>query len=82
MSDYTEKYSNNNDEYDYELYILAELNYQKMHPGEVNIFPIDWYSMNDYKYKSEIIAEALNKHIDIEATELYQNRYENGKFIR
>ncbi len=42
MSDYTEKYSNNNDEYDYELYILAELNYQKMHPGEVNIFPIDW----------------------------------------
>lgn len=71
-----------NDKYDYELYVLAELNYIKKYPNNNDIFPTDWYSTKDYKYKTEVIAEALRKNILIEETELYQNRFDNKKFVK
>ena len=74
--------SNKIDDYDYNLYVIAELNYSKHHDGEQNIFPIDWYSTKDYKYKTEIIAEALKKNILIEDTELFQNRFKDNHFIK
>ena len=71
-----------NDKYDYELYVLAEANYVKKHYNDKNIFPTDWYSTKDYKYKTEVIAEALRKNILIEEKELYQNRFDNKKFVK
>ena len=46
----------------YNLYVLAEIAYQKEHQDldKNELFPADWYSINDYKSKVEIIAEALN----------------------
>lgn len=72
---------NNNDDYDMHLYVMAELKYNANHSNEKDIFPIDWYSITDYKDKVEIISEALKKNIRIEETELYQTRYERGKFV-
>ena len=74
--------SNNINNDDYNLYILAELNYKEHHQGELNIFPADWYSIEDYKYKTKIIAEALMNNTSIENTPLYQNRYNTGNFIK
>lgn len=59
---------------DFDLYVLAELNYKKKYLNEENIFPVDWYSSKNYKLKTEIIAEAIKKNIKIEETELYQNK--------
>ncbi len=73
---------NNLKNYDYNLYVIAELNYKKHHEGEEDIFPVDWYSSKDYKYKTEIIAEALRNNILIEETELFQNRFKENHFIR
>ena len=69
-----------NDKLDYNLYVIAELNYKKLHANEENIFPVDWYSTKDYKYKNEIIVEAIKKNITIEETELFQNRFIKRKF--
>ncbi len=70
------------DNSDYNLYVLAELNYKKQHENEGDIFPVDWYSSKDYKYKTQIIVEALINNITIEVTELFQNRFDNNKFIK
>ena len=63
------------DELDFNLYVIAELRYKKLHQGESNIFPIDWYSSKDYKLKNKIIAEAIDKNIAIKNTKLYQNKF-------
>ena len=59
---------------DYKLYVIAELNYRKAHPQlpvEV-LYPNDWNSFTNYRTKSEIIAEALQKQELIINTERYQ----------
>ncbi len=63
------------DQLDYNLYIIAEVNYKKKNEGKNNIFPEDWYSSQNYKLKTEIIAEALKKDILIQNTELYQSQF-------
>ena len=63
------------DELDFNLYVLAELKYKKIHNNEKNIFPIDWYSSKNYKLKVEIIAEAIKNNIKINETSLYQNKF-------
>ena len=72
---------NTYDKDDYNLYVLAELSYRNQHSNEKDIFPNDWYSMQDYKYKVEILAEAIANKKIIEETYLYQTRYDNHKFI-
>ena len=66
------------DDMDLNLYIMAELQYKKIHNDSDDIFPIDWYSTQNYKLKTEIIAEAIKKNIDIEETELYQKNMVEG----
>ena len=63
------------DELDFNLYVIAELRYKELHQGEDNIFPIDWYSSKNYKLKNKIIAEAIEKNIEIKKTELYQTKF-------
>lgn len=66
------------DELDYKLYVLAELNYKKAHPGmsEEELYPTDWFSINNYKLKSEIIAEAIKENVLVQDTKRYQSRQE------
>ena len=66
------------DELDLNLYVMAELNYKKLHDSDDNIFPMDWYSNKNYKLKTEIIAEAIKKNIKIEDTELYNTKFIEG----
>lgn len=70
-----------NDDLDYRLYVLAEIAYEKEHQelSEEDMFPIDWYSINNYKVKIEIIEEALKRKVLIKDTERYQNRIEGVK---
>ncbi len=60
-------------ELDYKLYVLAELSYNKQHPNlkEEELYPLDWYSFNNYKLKNEIIAEALREKKLIKDTQKY-----------
>ncbi len=60
---------------DYNLYVIAELAYQKKHINESDSFPVDWYSSANYRLKTEIIAEALKNNIKIEETDLYKNSF-------
>ena len=63
---------------DYKLYVLAELSYKKEHPGvkEETLFPLDWYSISDYKLRNEIIAEAIREKKLIEETQKYKGQKE------
>mgnify|MGYP003308594653 CR=1 FL=1 len=51
------------DDLDYNLYVLAEIAYKKENENidEDNLFPIDWYSITNYKVKVEIIGEAIKE---------------------
>ena len=64
----------NDEQMHYSLYILAEISYKHAHPDtdEDDLFPFGWYATRNYKLKTEIIAEALKKGIDVTETELYQ----------
>ncbi len=63
-----------NDEMDHKLYVLAELNYAESHLeiDSEEIYPLNWYNSSNYKLKTEIIAEALEKNILIEETDLFK----------
>lgn len=67
-----------NDDLDYRLYVLAEIAYKEEHQDleDEQIFPVDWYSITNYKVKVEIIGEALKENKLIIETKLYQNRIE------
>ena len=61
------------DELDYNLYVIAELSYKKEHPEikEDDLYPANWYSINNYKLKNEIIAEAIQKKVLVKDTPKY-----------
>ena len=67
------------DELEYKLYVLAELNYKKEHPDkkEEDLYPFDWFSINNYRLKNEIIAEALKNGKLIKDTQKYQMTLED-----
>lgn len=67
-----------NEDLDYNLYVLAEIAYQKEHEdlSEQELFPHDWYSITNYKVKVEIIGEALKENILVHETKLYKDRIE------
>ena len=66
----------NNEEMEYHLYILAELTYKKEHEkenlDEYELFPLDWYSSDDYKLKNKILEEAIMNNKLISQTEQFQ----------
>jgi hypothetical protein len=64
---------------DYKLYVLAELNYKKSNPDvlEENLYPDDWFSINNYRLKNEIIAEAIRDKKLIKDTQKYQQARED-----
>ena len=63
---------------DFNFYVVAELAYKKKYNKGDNIFPFDWYSSQNYKLKTDILAEALKNNIKIADTELYQNEFIEG----
>lgn len=67
-----------NEDLDYRLYVLAEIAYEKENPGktEEELFPLDWYSITNYKSKIEIIEEAIKNKVLIKDTQKYINRIE------
>ena len=69
------------DEDDYKLYILAELYYKQDHNNipENELFPREWYSIKDYKTKTEILGESLKNNIRIEDTQRYVDIQEGVK---
>ena len=72
------------DDEDYKLYVLAEITYTKENENvdEKELFPADWYSINNYKVKVEIIAEALNNKCLIVETQKYQDRVEGIRLVK
>ena len=66
---------------EYDLYILAELSYKKEHSdlSDEELFPNNWYSIKDYRAKTLIIDEALEKNILIKETEKYKDILEGTK---
>ena len=71
-----------NDELDYQLYVIAELSYKKAHPEieEEELFPIEWYGYNNYKLKTEIIAEAIKDNILVNEVPSYNELIEQVKY--
>ena len=70
-----------NEDLDYRLYVLAEIAYEKENEGlsDEELFPMDWYSITNYKSKIEIIEEAIKNNILIKDTQKYQSRIEGVK---
>ena len=66
---------------EYDLYILAELSYKKEHSdlSDEELFPSNWYSIKDYRFKTLIIDEALEKNILIKDTKKYIEALEGSK---
>ena len=64
-----------NDELDYQLYVMAEISYTKMCEAqgieEDEMYPPDWYGMRDYHAKVEMLAEAIQKEEPVGETTLY-----------
>lgn len=62
----------------YNIYVLAEIAYKKEHKDleEHDLFPSDWYSIQNYQVKTQIIAEALKNKMLVSETNLYKNRVE------
>lgn len=69
-----------NDQLDYDLYVFAEISYTEAHKDiyEEELFPINWYASKNYMLKNKIIAEALEKNIAIEETELFKKAQMKG----
>lgn len=65
------------DRMEYDLYVLAEINYKDLFKLQENIFPSDWYNSKDYKLKTEIIAQAIDNNILIVDTPLYKEKFVN-----
>ena len=62
-----------------ELYILLETAYvkrekekNKLNFDEKDIFPYDWYGIQDYKTKIDILLESISNNQLIENTQMYR----------
>ena len=62
---------------DKDLYVIAVLRYKEANPNLTTeeLFPFDWNSNSNYHLKIEIIAEAIQNHILIKDTKLYQEGF-------
>ena len=52
------------DKMDYDLYVLAEIKYKSIFKLESDdrLFPGEWYASDNYKLKTEILAEAIENN--------------------
>ena len=69
---------------DKDLYVLAFMRYKEKNPNKSDeeLFPPKWDLSRNYHLKVEIIAEAIQKHILIEETDLYKNKFiDNGCIV-
>ena len=66
---------------DFNIYVIAEIQYKKVNENKENIFPRDWYTFKDYKIKTEIIAEAIKNKQLIKDTIMYQKYFNNDCVI-
>ena len=65
---------------DKNIYVMIELRYLKENNRNINdnnsdLFPQNWYKINDYKLKTEIIYEAIKNKKKIKETNKYKNTY-------
>lgn len=65
----------------FKLYVLAEMSYIKQNPNltKEELFPLDWYNIKDYFFKTKVIAEAIKRNILIKDTELYNETIVKAK---
>lgn len=64
---------------DKQVYLIVEINYLKKNNRTVydenkDLFPFDWYSINDYKLKTEILTEAITNKVKVIDTKKYKDR--------
>ena len=63
---------------DNEIYVMMEINYLKENNRSIDdnnddLFPFDWYRINNYKLKTDILYQAIKKKIKIIDTDGYCN---------
>ena len=63
--------------YKEELYLMMEINYLKENNRDINgnnddLFPLNWYLLDNYDKKAEILLEAINNKVKIVDTKKYQ----------
>ena len=61
---------------DKEIYIMMEINYlkenkRKLEDNNKDLFPLNWYKIDDYKFKTEILHEAIKEKVKIKETKKY-----------
>ena len=68
-----------NDKELYNLYILSDLVYRKEFKNiKEELYPYEWYGINNYKLKIEMINDAIKNNILISYTKKYKD-YINNK---
>jgi len=60
-----------------QLYLMMEINYLKENNRNINdnnddLFPLNWYLLDNYEKKAEILLEAINNKVKIVDTKKYQ----------
>ena len=60
----------------FKLYVLAEMKYIKENQ-ELNrneLFPLGWYEIKDYYFKTQVLIQALKENSLIKDTQLYNEQ--------
>ena len=68
-----------NNDIEYNLLVLGEINYKNAHVGveEELLFPPEWDLYSDCNVKNEILEEAVMNNLLISETEGYQKYFNN-----
>ena len=71
--------------YKRDVYILMEISFLKekgrsASSDNSDLFPPNWHLSDDYVLKTEILAEAIKKKIDIMDTDLYNDNMIEGVY--
>jgi hypothetical protein len=69
-----------NNENEYDLLVLGEINYKEAHKGEDDsvLFPPEWDMSSNYSLKNEILEEAIMNNILISQTKKFQDLIEKN----
>ena len=60
----------------FKLYVLSEMKYIKENPGlnRSELFPLGWYEIKDYFFKTKVLVQALKEKTLIINTSLYNEQ--------
>ena len=60
----------------FKLYVLSEMKYIKENPGlnRSELFPLGWYEIKDYYFKTQVLIQALKENSLINDTQLYNEQ--------